>query len=96
MSQESDFTKAVVDVRNGLAQTFNEGLQTHGAAVAMSAVAMFTANVVHQAEHLSADPQSRNIVLGQWLTHFHAYLTYLNEQCDEQQAFKGMKPEGMA
>jgi hypothetical protein len=95
MSAEADFTRAVVDIRNALAQTFNEGLQTHGPAVVMSALAMFTASAVHQAEHLSADPQSRNIVLGQWLSHFHTYLTYLNQECDDQ-VLMNRKPEGMA
>jgi hypothetical protein len=62
----------------------------------MSAMAMFAAEAVHKSEHLSSDPQSRNIVLGQWLTHFHAYLAHLNLECDDQQAFMRDPPAGTA
>jgi hypothetical protein len=96
MSQEADFTRAVVDVRNELAKVFNEGLETHGPAIVMSALSMFAATAVHQAEHFSSDPQSRNIVLGQWLTHFHAYLAHVNMECDDQQSFMKQPPEGQA
>ncbi len=96
MSQESDFTRAVVDVRNGLAQTFNEGIKTHGPGVVLAAVAMFAASALHQAEHLSDDPRARQIVLGQWLSHFHAYLAHVNQECDEGQAFVNRPPEGQA
>lgn len=96
MSQESEFTAAIVDVRNELAKVFNEGLETHGPAVVMTGMGMFVAGAVHQAEHLSADPQSRNIVLGQWLTHFHAFLAHLNLECDDQQAFMRDPPVGRA
>ena len=96
MSQEEDFARVVVDIRNELAQVFNEALETHGPAAVMTGMAMFAASAVHQSEHLSDDPQSRNIVLGQWLTHFHAYLVHINQECDDQQAFIRQPPEGQA
>ena len=94
MSQEADFTHAVVDVRNAMAQVFNEGLQTHGPAVVMSALSLFAATAVHQAEHLIDSPQARNIVLGQFLTHFHAYLAHVDQECDDK--FMRQPPEGQA
>ena len=96
MSQEADFTRAVVDVRNELARIFNEGLETHGPAVVMSALTMFAATAVHQAEHLTDNPQGRNIVLGQWLRHFHAYLMHVDNECDDKQAFMRNPPAGQA
>ena len=96
MSQEEDFARAVMDVRNGLSRTFNEAVNIHGPAVAMSAVTMFVATAVHQAEHLISAAQARQIVLGQFLSHFHMYLAHINQECDDQEDFVHRPPEGQA
>ncbi len=96
MSQEADFTRAVVDIRNELAQVFNEALKTHGPAAVMTAVSMFAGAAVHQAEHLSDDPRSRQIVIGQFLMHFHAWHAQVCQECDDQQEFVRRPPEGQA
>ena len=100
MSEISDFTAAVVDVRNDLIATLQEAVRTHGIGVALSATAMFTATAVHQGEHHMDMPLARATVLGQFLSHFHAYLRHLNKTCDEQQEdgrdFLRTPPEGQA
>jgi hypothetical protein len=86
----------ILNVRNDLAQTFNEALKTYGPATAMAAVTIFAAAAVHQAEHLSDNPYARQIVLGQWDAQFHAHLCYLEEQCDAQTDFIARPPAGQA
>lgn len=83
---------AVTDVQDALAQCFNEAVQTHGLAVTMSAVVGFAATALHNSEHESRHQQAREIVLGQWTEHFHAYLRMLNQQCDDS----NLKPEGVS
>ncbi len=82
MSVSQEHVNAVLDVRNGLVQTFREALQTHGPAVTMSAVSEFAAVAVHEAEHLTSSPQARELMLGMFTGHFYIALAYLNSQCD--------------
>ncbi len=79
-----DDTQSVIDVRNSLAQVFNDAVQTHGPAVAMASVTIFAAAAVHQATHMMDDQKdARWIALGRWADNFHAHLEYLNAQCDK-------------
>ncbi len=96
MSEEADFTRAVVDIRNELAQVFNEALTAHGPSATMTAMAMFAGAAVHQAEHLSDDHRSRQIMVGQFLMHFHAWHAQVCQECDDQQEFARRPPEGQA
>ncbi len=88
--------QAIINIRNQLAQCFNEALKTYGPAAAMSGTAIFAASAVHQAEHLFDNPQARKIVLGQWTEHFHAALVLCNDECDDQRDFMRQPPEGLA
>ena len=62
----------------------------------MTAVSIFAAAVVHQAEHLMDSPQARQVVLGEWSAGFHAYLDYHNRQCDGGTLLQDYPPEGQA
>ncbi len=78
-----DHVDAVQEVQQDFTASFNEALQTYGVAAAMTALAVFTAGAIHQAEHIyPAAPLLRMAVLGSFLSGVHNYLDALNASCD--------------
>jgi hypothetical protein len=99
MSKET--VNAAADIKGQFGAVFLEALQTHGAMLTMAALSAFTAEAVHQAEHLSDNEYARQIVLGNFTAQFNRYLHMLNKSCDESQRpapfnLSGITPEGEA